>query len=454
MKLVLPTPQPKQQEFLRARTRYVCYGGARGGGKSFAVREKAILMALRFAGIRQMIIRRTYPELKRNHIDQLAAMTAGVAAYRDGDKTLRFGNGSVIFFGYCDSESDLLRYQGLEYDVLYIDEATQITWEAFQRLNSSVRGVNAFPKRTYLTCNPGGVGHAWVKRLFVDREYTAGESADDYTFIPAGVRDNAALMKSDPGYIATLESLSPELRRAWLDGDWDGLAGAFFPEFRRDVHVCTPFDVPDWWKLYRSFDYGLDALSVVWAAQDGDGCLWVYRHLELTDMVISDAAAAIFAAEAPGEAARIAATYMPPDMRSRSREGGRSQAELFADAGLSGEFASNDRLAGWAACKEWMKPVKAPDGGITARLHIFETCPTLIKNIGLLQHDERNPCDAATEPHNITHACDALRYLLVSHQRALPRQPVTDAERETARLAEFKRRAIAGQRGIRRVRFN
>ena len=164
-------------------------------------------MALSHPGIRQLILRRTYPELKQNHIDAMQAMLSGVARYRDSDKSLRFPNGSVIFFGYCDSDSDVQRYQGQEYDILYIDEATHFTWEKFEMLNACVRGVNSFPKRTYLTCNPGGVGHAWVKRLFVDREYRNGENPADYTFIRAGLRDNAPLMKADPGYLQRLQSL-------------------------------------------------------------------------------------------------------------------------------------------------------------------------------------------------------------------------------------------------------
>lgn len=454
MKLTLPRPTAKQLEFMRAQTRYVCYGGARGGGKSFAVREKSAIMALSHPGIRQLILRRTYPELKQNHIDAMQAMLAGVARYRDSDKSLRFPKGSVIFFGYCDSDSDVQRYQGQEYDILYIDEATHFTWEKFEMLNACVRGVNSFPKRTYLTCNPGGVGHAWVKRLFVDREYRNGENPADYTFIRAGLRDNAPLMKADPGYLQRLQSLSPDLRRAWLDGDWDGLAGSFFPEFRREIHVCAPFDIPDWWRLYRALDYGLDALSVVWAAMDGDGNLWIYRHLECGNLVISDAASAIFGAQWEGEEDRICETYMPPDMRSRSRDSGKSQMELFADCGIVGTIASNDRLAGWACVKEWLKPVKAPDGEDTARLKIFDTCGILIKNLPLLEHDSRNPSDAAVEPHDITHACDALRYLCVSHKRPAPSNPMTEEEEYAEKMRKIKERAIAGKRGVRRARFN
>lgn len=299
----------------------------------------------------------------------------------------------------------------------------------------------------------GGVGHAWIKRLFIDREYHDGENPDDYTFIRSGVRDNAPLMEKDPGYIKALEALSPDLRRAWLDGDWDGLAGAFFPEFNRSVHVCAPFDIPHWWRVYRALDYGLDALSVVWAAMDDSGDLWIYRHLEAGNLVISAAAAAIKNVQIPGEEERIVETYMPPDMRSRSRDSGKSQYELFCDAGIVGTFASNDRIAGWINVKEWMRTLYGADGSPTARLHIFETCNTLIKNITAIQHDQRNPNDAAVVPHDITHAVDALRYLLVSHQRTAPAPPPTADDKERIRLEKFKTRAIGGG-GFRRSRFS
>ena len=128
--------------------------------------------------------------------------------------------------------------------------------------------------------------------------------------------------------------------------------------------------------------------------------------------------------------------------------------ELFADAGIIGTIASNDRLSGWACVKEWLKPVKSPDGADTARLKIFDTCGILIKNLPLLEHDSRNPSDASVEPHDITHACDALRYLCVSHQRPAPAQPMTEAEEYAEKLRKIKERTIAGKRGVRRARFN
>ena len=172
-------PFPAQLPFFRAKTRYVAYGGARGGGKSWAVRFKATLLCAKYPGIRVLIVRRSYAELRENHIIPLQAQLNGLARYNDNEKSFRFINGSRLKFGYCSNDSDVSQYQGVEYDVVFIDEATQLTEYQFQTINATIRGTNTFPKRLYLTCNPGGVGHQCVQRLFIDREYPADETPDD-----------------------------------------------------------------------------------------------------------------------------------------------------------------------------------------------------------------------------------------------------------------------------------
>ncbi|MEG1850351.1 MAG: phage terminase large subunit, partial [Oscillospiraceae bacterium] len=171
---VIEPPNERQKLFLTATTRYIAYGGARGGGKSWAVRCKAKLLAAAYPGIRILMMRRTFPELTENHILPLTVELAGIAVYRSGDRVFAFPNGSRIKFGYCDSEADVGQYQGQEYDVIFIDEATHFTEFQYDNIRACNRGVNAFPKRIYLTCNPGGVGHGWVKRLFIDQKYRAG----------------------------------------------------------------------------------------------------------------------------------------------------------------------------------------------------------------------------------------------------------------------------------------
>lgn len=243
-RLLAFAPNDKQRLFFTARERYVAYGGAGGGGKSWAVRVKAVLLALYYPGIRVLVVRRSYAELEENHVRPMQTVLDGIALYRDRDKTFSFPAGSRIRFGYCDNEGDVLRYQGQEFDCVFLDEATQLTEFQFQTFKGCLRGVNDFPKRMYITCNPGGVGHAWVKRLFIDRDFRAGEDPGDYVFIPAGVRDNRVLMEKDPEYVRRLESLPYALRKAWLEGSWDVFAGQFFTEWDRRLHVCRPFSVP------------------------------------------------------------------------------------------------------------------------------------------------------------------------------------------------------------------
>ncbi len=157
---VVGTPNARQQAFFAADTRYVAYGGARGGGKSWAVRKKAALLALRYPACKIMILRRTLPELRENHTRPLSADLNGIAVYKESDRTLTFPNGSLIRLGFCGNDSDVLQYQGQEYDFIFIDEATQLTEYQYMWISSCCRGVNRIPKRIYLTCNPGGVGHA------------------------------------------------------------------------------------------------------------------------------------------------------------------------------------------------------------------------------------------------------------------------------------------------------
>ncbi len=416
MKILFSPPFAPQKEFLRARERFVAYGGSRGGGKSYAVRMKATLAALRYGGIRILILRRTYPELYENHIKELRALLSPYATYRDTDKSISFPNGSLIKFGFCDAESDADRYQGQEYDLIFMDEATHFTEYQFRCLSACLRGCNRFPKRFYLTCNPGGVGHGWVKRLFLDRDFREGERPEDYRFIAATVYDNKPLLESDPSYLDRLRALSPEMRRAWLDGDWDLHAGQFFPEFRRDLHVVEPRTVSPDERVFRAFDYGLDMLACLWFALDRTGRVTVIRELYEPNLIASRAAEKILALSPEP----VYATYAPPDLWNRQKDTGRSMWEIFEEAGLRLFRADPNRIQGWMQVKEYLTPKCEGDGVMRPRLTIFSTCRNLIRTLPLLLHDRQNPSDCATEPHEITHLPDALRYFLRSRAMPLP----------------------------------
>lgn len=411
---------PKQAEFYASRTLYTAYGGARGGGKTHAVRIKAVGGALQWPGIRILIVRRIYPELQANHIDPILKMVPQhYVSYNGATKQMTFYNGSIIKFGHFQSDAAEMEYQGQEYDWIFIDEATQFTERQFRTLGGCLRGVNQIPKRMYLTCNPGGIGHRWVKRLFIDRDFKTGcenpeedENPDDYSFIFASIDDNTHLLNSEGGktYKAQLSALPEHLRRAHRYGDWDALSGTYFPEFSENKHVCEPFRIPENWLRYRSFDYGLDMFACYWTAIAPNGRSYVYREYCAPNLIVSDAAQEILNHTIPGET--ITMTFAPPDMWNRSKESGKTAAETFMLAGVPIVRADNNRVQGHLQIKEMLSDM----GDGKPELMVFNTCRQLIDDIQAIQADEKNPNDCAKQPHDITHSVDGLRYFCVSRK--------------------------------------
>ena len=409
MKLIIPGPNEKQEAFFTAKAKYVAYGGARGGGKSWALRRKLELMCMRYRGLRALLVRRTYGELHENHVRALLCDLRGLAEYSESKKSFAFRNGSVLKLGYCDREADVMRYQGQEYDVIALDEATQLTEFQFQTFKAVLRGANSLPKRMYLTCNPGGVGHAWVKRLFVDREYDAarGERGEDYMFIPARLSDNAALMRRDPGYAGRLASLPEQLRDAWLNGRWDVFAGQYFSEFDYTAHTKAPRGpLPDE-RVYAALDYGLDMLAVVFVALDGAGHAFVFDEICQSGLIVSKAAECILQKAANWRVERYIA---PPDLHARAKDTGKDIAALFWEHGVYLDRQRSGREEGWLALKERLAAGSDGLPGLT----IGRNCVNLIRCLPALRRDDDNPCDCSRAPHEITHITDALRYFAIS----------------------------------------
>ena len=302
IKLELGELYPKQWQFIESKTRYTAYGGARGGGKTHVLIRACIRGALQYPGIKILILRRTYPELEQTIIQPMNKLVNSatmdgrpcgdlIATYNGTMRMLFFANGSTVKFGHLQSAAAITEYQGQEYDWIFMDEATHFTEYEFRTMGATLRGVNEIPKHFYLTCNPGGVGHQWVKRLFVTREYEGVESGRDYSFIPATVEDNKELLKASPEYIQMLDTLPEDIRAAHRYGDWDAMAGQYFSEFRRERHVVKPFIVPKEWPRYRAFDYGLDMFACYWFAIDFDDRVWVYREYCESGLIVSEAAA-------------------------------------------------------------------------------------------------------------------------------------------------------------------
>lgn len=422
---------PKQKLFYESRTLYTAYGGAKGGGKTHAVRTKAGLGAFTYPGIKILIMRRHYPELQSNHIEPMLKMfPSELVSYNGSLHRMYFYNGSVITFGHWTGQESENEYNGQEFDWIFIDEATQFVEREFRFLAACLRGTNDIPKRMYLTCNPGGVGHRWVKRLFIDRDFIrdplnpeADENPDDYSFIFATVEDNTQMLEKSPAYLQVLASLPENLRKAYRYGDWNALSGAYFPEFRLGVHTCKPFKIPDHWQRYRAFDYGLDCFACYWVAVDEDGRSWVYRELKKKDLIVQQAAAECLDMTLPGE--QIVITFAPPDMWNRQKDTGKTMAEVFMENGLPIVSVSNNRVQGHMLIKEQlaMRTTTGADGKevVKPNLIIFDTCKELIDDIRDIQADEKNPNDCAKIPHEITHTVDALRYYCISRQTAAER---------------------------------
>ena len=461
MRLELYEPSEKQLLFIMDRHKYLAYGGARGGGKSWAVRIKAVLLCLQYPGIKVMIVRKTYPELQENHIAPLCELLRcyapnrkeRIAAYNDQKKSMVFPNGSRILFRYCDNDKDALRFQGTEVDVLFVDEATQQSEERMKKLTACVRGVNDFPKLIRYTCNPGGEGHAWVKRLFIDKRYEGEENAEDYSFIQSLVYDNTALMATDPDYVKQLKALPPKLREAWLDGEWDVYEGQFFEDFRinPDVraarehgcdlpadelrrqhlwcHVIEPFDVSSGprrgWNILRSFDWGYNKpFSCAWWAIDFDGVM--YRILEFYGCTGTPNEGLKWNKEQVfSEIARVERDH--PWLKGRRIEGVADPAIFNADGGESiAETADrygvyfvpgdHTRIPGWMQCHYRLQF----DENGRSRMYVFDSCKAFIRTVPLMLYDTHQPEDLDTELED--HVADEWRYAVMARPVA-PRKP-------------------------------
>ena len=444
MEYKVPILYPKQEGFCKSRAKYTCYGGARGGGKSFVARVKAILLALFYPGIQILLLRRSYGELLENHVIPLqkelkSKQKDKIASWTGQEKVFSFPNGSRIKLGYCDTESDVLQYQGQAYEAIFLEEATHFTEFQFNCLKESNRLSGQCKKeikpRMYLTCNPGGVGHAWVKRLFIDKDYREGEEPDDYKFIPALVYENKYIMENDPDYVKALESLPEDRKKAMLYGDWDVFEGQFFTEFKREVHVIEPFKIPNDWYIYFTMDYGLDKLAGYWIAVDYNNNAYVFREVYESNLLVSQARDKI-------KEMSIEPVYMhlaPPDLWNRHKETGKSTADIFAEGEITLYKTNNDRIQGWLQMKEWLKIYKDEQGYNTAKLKIFNTCKNLIRCLPQIQHDEKKVGDVANEPHELTHSVDAIRGfcvywtqepIFVPKKQELPFELQTEEEEE------------------------
>ncbi|MCF0230348.1 MAG: Terminase-like family protein [Parasporobacterium sp.] len=426
MKLYIDKPNAKQELALKAKAKHVGYGGARGGGKSWFVRTKSKLMSAKYPGIKILIVRRTYPELLNNHINILVPELKGLAKYNKSEKIFTWINGSTIKMGYCSNDADLLQYQGAEYDIIFLDEATNLSELQMKTIVACLRGVNGFPKRIYYTCNPGGVGHSYIKRIFVDRVYEDGEDPDDYEFVQALVQDNKILMATQPDYIKQLMALPPKIKEAWLNGSWDVYEGQFFEDFtdRQDgyltgewSHVIEPFEIPAHWKIYRSFDWGYNKpFSCGWYAVSEDDV--IYRILELYGCTKTpNEGVKWIPPKVFGEIHRIETEHRwlkgkqiigIADPAIWDAQTGESIADTAAKHQVFFSKGDHERIPGWMQCHYRL----TQDDNGKSMFYVFNNCKQFIRTIPLLIYDEHRVEDIDTDGED--HIADEWRYMLMS----------------------------------------
>ena len=406
-----------QTDFLAADEKDVLYGGAAGGGKSYAMLVDPLRYCHKKAH-RALILRRSMPEL-RELIDksrELYPQAFPGAKFREVEKVWNFPSGAKIEFGFLEKDADVYRYQGQAYSWIGFDEITHLPTEfGWNYLASRLRTTDKSIK-TYLRCtaNPGGVGAQWVKKRYIEasepNKTFKGKDGLTRKFIPALLQDNPYLAE-DGEYERMLQSLPAVQRRQLLEGNWDVAEGAAFAEFSPDVHVITPFELPNWWERVKGVDYGYAAESCcLWAAIDPDDkTIIIYRELYrkgLTGEALGDTITQM-------EENEIKSIPGVLDTAAWSRTGytGPTIGETLVNRGHKLRRADKNRIQGKIQIHEYLKTTQSG----RPRLQIFNTCPNLIRELQSIPLDKSNPEDVDTKASD--HAYDALRYLIMSRPR-------------------------------------
>ena len=404
----------------------VGYGGARGGGKShWLLAQMGVDDCQRVPGLKCLLLRKVgkanlehFEDLRRKLFTKLGHE---FSAFRG---ILTFNNGSRIIAGHFQNEKDIDAYLGLEYDVIGIEEATTLTARKYQDITTCCRTSKPnWRPRIYSTTNPGGVGHGWYRKRFIEPWQRRAET--ETRFIAARVRDNRW---NNPEYIRVLEGLSGWQRRAWLDGDWDIAAGQFFTTLRREVHVVADFDDTRAREWFAALDYGFAHYTVaLLGCTDGDGNLFVVdEHAERLWLPQRHGPAikAMLARHKIGdrklELSDLRRFVAGADVFSRQSDGTTIAAQ-YAKHGINLRCANTDRVNGWAEILTRFGDVEA---GIRPSLFIHQRCGRLIETLPALQHDPNRPedvlkIDADEEGVGGDDAADALRYLVATKSRTI-----------------------------------
>lgn len=412
--------QPKQLEFARAVEdyTYILYGGAVGGGKSYSLRWIAVWLLMKYAaqiqkpGIRVGLFCEDYVALNDRHLTKiqyefpswLGTLNKGNHEFILADK---YGGG-VIAFRNLDDPS---KYLSSEFAAILVDELTMSPREKFDFLNLRRRWPGIANTKFIGATNPGGVGHGYVKKLWIDSDFT-DENFDpkEFKFIQAKSIDNKFLPES---YSKQLESLPEKMRKAFMDGDWDIFEGQYFPEFSKAKHVIDPFEIPPGWMRFRSIDYGYEApAAVIWYAIDYDGNVYIYRELYQNGLIYQNLATKIL--ELTGNE-QIDYTVADWDMFAATRDTGEYGYDIMGNFGVPIEQANKERIAGWNLLRKYLQ---------NGKLKIFSTCRNLITILPQQIHSQTKPEDLQKGPSD--HLADSMRMGLMS----LPQAPSVEKRPE------------------------
>ncbi len=433
-----PQPGPQLHAIDAAWCDELLFGGARGGGKSDYLLGDFAMDVPQGDKWRGILFRRTYPELEELVVrsKQVYPQIFPGAEYSESSKTWNFPGGATLRMRYLERTADASRYQGHQYTWIGWDELTQ--WEsdvAYRMLIACLRsGHDVNNKRIRASANPGGRGHQWVKARFIDPApggYHVIEDGMRRMFVPSSIQDNAVLLQNDPEYIARLHLVgSEELVRAWLEGDWNVIDGAYF-DCWSERNVLRPCELPEHWVRFRSMDWGsARPFSVGWWATASED--WqtptgevipkdaLVRYREWygakepnvgLKMTVEQVAHGILDRSPKEE--RIAYTICDPAMRIA--DGGPSTAERMLKVGVPVRMGDNKRIPGW-------EQVRARLVGEEGRpmLYVFTTCADTIRTLPALQHDEVKPEDIDTDGED--HAADEVRYACMSRPYTRPKE--------------------------------
>ncbi|MGB8654070.1 MAG: hypothetical protein WCD23_06090 [Candidatus Acidiferrales bacterium] len=423
-------PFDKQRVFHRSPAKYRLFGGAAGPGKSKALLMEAILQAHEHADANTLLLRRTFPELEQSLLLYFRRDVPRELyhSFQESKHMVTWWNGSTTSFGYCARENDVYQYQGAEFLFIGIDELTLFTLRQWQFLTSRNRcpAADAYACMAGAT-NPGNIGHAWVKALWIDREPAAGMErpeeydAADYDFVAARVYDNP-IYAADENYLKTLRALPTHLRRAFLDGDWSVFAGQYFDRFDPAEQVIRAETVEwkPWWQRWISIDWGFEHPSAAYwhasvparhgvgAAERREGdkaapCVVSYREFVTHRTPPRELAREIIArsSDGAGERERIDAIYLSPDAFARRTDEAsiaEQMGDVFVAAGMPRPVpADDDRVGGWMLMYQMLE---AREWLITGNcVELIRTLPSLVRDAVRVEDVEKidgdDPADAA-----------------------------------------------------------